>query len=161
MDFINLAEMFFKFFMNQHSSIGQKSQEISVEILNQVRRVLILVIITTGALILFCMGMSHLIERVLNKLDEGGFFFSTSIAVLLLFIVICIGVMIYSTRKSVWMGLFKKELASEAKPQAEGQNSLETVITLLVMDFIKEREYSRENRATGPVDLKKPETPVV
>ncbi len=154
MDFFSVAEMFFKYMMGQRSLIGERSQEISVEILNQIRRVLILVVVTLGALTMFCMGMSHLIERVLNKLDEGGFYFTTSIGVILVFIFICVGVIVYSTNKNVWLSIFKKEKIAQA-PSAEApstmSNTLESVITLLVMDFVKEREANRATKtSTAP-----------
>lgn len=147
MDFFKMAELFFKFMMGQRSLISERSQEISVEILNQVRRILILVVVTLGALTMFCMGMSHLIERVLNKLDGGEFIFTPAIGVLLAFIAICIGVLVYSTNKKVWLDIFKKDvsLASPAPPAA-AVSTIESVISLLVLDIIKEREAGRENR---------------
>lgn len=147
-----MGELVFKFMMGQRLNIGERSQEISVEILNQVRRILILVVITLGALTMFCMGMSHLIERVLNKLDEGSFYFTPAIGVILFFLVICIGVLIYSTNKNVWLNIFKKEKAQleEAPPASPLGNQIESVISLLVLDFIKERESNREARKNNP-----------
>ena len=147
MDFFKMAELFFNFMMGQRRSIGERSQEISVEILNQVRRILILVVITLGALTMFCMGMSHLIERVLNNLDDGTFFFTPAIGVILLFLVICIGVLIYSTNKNIWLNIFKVEkIQKEEAPQNPIGVQIESVVSLLILDFIKEREFNREER---------------
>lgn len=145
MDFFKLAELFFKFIMGQRSLIGERSQEISVAVLNQIRRVLILVVITLGALTMFCMGMSHLIERVLNKLDDGTFMFTPSIGVILFFIALCIGVLLYSTNKNTWLNIFKKEIAPSAETAPQTGSTIESVISLLVLDIIKEREFTREN----------------
>lgn len=145
MDFFKLAELFFKFIMGQRSLIGERSQEISVAVLNQIRRVLILVVITLGALTMFCMGMSHLIERVLNKLDDGTFMFTPSIGVILFFIALCIGVLLYSTNKNTWLNIFKKELAPTPEAAPQTGSTIESVISLLVLDIIKEREFTREN----------------
>lgn len=144
MDLFKMAELFFKFMMGQRSLISERSQEISVEILNQIRRILILVVVTLGALTMFCMGMSHLIERVLTKLDDGSFLFTPSIGVILGFIAVCIGVLIYSTNKNVWLGIFKKEPVAQTAQAPLATSTVESVISLLVLDFIKEREFSRE-----------------
>ncbi|MDD4974085.1 MAG: hypothetical protein PHY93_07020 [Bacteriovorax sp.] len=147
MDFFKMGELFLNFMMGQRRLIGERSQEISVEILNQVRRVLILVVITLGALTMFCMGMGHLIERVLNKLDAGSFVFTPAIGVILLFLVICIGVLIYSTNKNVWLNIFKIEkIQKEEAPQNAIGVQIESVVSLLILDFIKERECKREER---------------
>lgn len=152
MDLFKMGEMFLKMMMGQHSSFGERSQEISVEILNQIRRVLILVVITLGALTMFCMGMSHLIERVLNKLDDGSFIFTNAIGVILLFIAICIGVLVYSTNKNVWLDIFKKEKPgplAAAPAVAAATSTIESVISLLVLDIIKEREANRAIKKTA------------
>lgn len=149
MDLFKIGEMFLKMMMGQHSSLGERSQEISVEILNQIRRVLILVIITLGALTMFCMGMSHLIERVLNKLDDGSFIFTNAIGVILLFIAICIGVLVYSTNKKVWLDIFKKEKPGPVEPAPASSvvsSTIESVISLLILDIIKEREANRATK---------------
>ncbi|MDO9182718.1 MAG: hypothetical protein Q7U04_09930 [Bacteriovorax sp.] len=147
MDFFKMIELFLNFFMGQRQKIGERSHEISIEILNQIRRILILVVITLGALTLFCMGMSHLIERILNKLDEGIFVFTPAIGVILCFLLICIGVLIYSTNKNVWLDIFKKEKVSEPAPsQNPIGTQIESVISLLILDFIKEREFAREHK---------------
>lgn len=135
--------------MGQRSSLGERSQEISVEILNQIRRVLILVVITLGALTMFCMGMSHLIERVLNKLDDGNFIFTNSIGVIFLFIALCVGVLVYSTNKKVWLDIFKKEKTEPLTAAPALNSTIESVISLLVLDIIKEREAERAMRKTA------------
>lgn len=150
MDLFKIGEMFLKMMMGQHSSLGERSQEISVEILNQIRRVLILVVITLGSLTMFCMGMSHLIERVLNKLDDGSFIFTNAIGVILLFIALCIGVLVYSTNKKVWLDIFKKEKpVAPAQAVAAATSTIESVISLLVLDIIKEREANRALKKTA------------
>jgi type VI protein secretion system component VasK len=144
MDIFKIAELIFNFFMGK-----KRSAEISVEILNQVRRILILVVITVGALTMFCMGMSHLIERILNNLDEGQIVFSPAIGVILFFLFICVGVLIYSTNKKRWLSIFKKERNAEETSQHKIGSQIESVVSLLILDIIKEREYKRENRNTS------------
>lgn len=143
-DLFKLGEFFLNYFLGRGNMIGQKSLEISAEILNQMRRVLILVVLTIGSLALFCLGMSYLIERFLNNLDNGEALFTPSIWFILAFELICIGVMIYATNKNNWLDIFKSE-KKELPPGPSGimGSQLESVISLLVLDFIKEREAKR------------------
>jgi len=144
-DLFKVGEFFLNYFLGKKNFIGEKSLEISAEILNQLRRILILVVLTVGSLALFCMGMSYLIERFLNNLDNGQALFTPSIWFILGFLVICIGVMIYATRKQNWLEIFKSEKKEEASPPAlVGGNAIESVISLLILDFIKERELKKE-----------------
>ena len=144
-DIFKVGEFFLNYFLGKKNLIGEKSLEISAEILNQLRRILILVVLTIGSLALFCMGMSYLIERFLNNLDNGQALFTPSIWFILIFQLICIGVMVYATRKQNWLDIFrqgKKEVAESSPPA--GANAIESVISLLILDFIKERESKRE-----------------
>ncbi len=145
-DLFKLGEFFLNYFLGRGNMIGQKSLEISAEILNQMRRVLILVVLTIGSLALFCMGMSYLIERFLNNLDNGEALFTPSIWFILVFQLVCVGIMIYATNKNNWLDIFKSEKKEEL-PQQPGVmgSQLESVISLLVLDFIKERESKRAN----------------
>lgn len=144
-DLFKVGEFFLNYFLGKKNLIGEKSLEISAEILNQLRRILILVVLTVGSLALFCMGMSYLIERFLNNLDNGQSLFTPSIWFILGFLIICIGVMVYATRKENWLDIFKSEKKEQpAVPAPVGGNAIESVISLLILDFIKERELKRE-----------------
>lgn len=144
-DLFKVGEFFLNYFLGKKSLISEKSLEISAEILNQLRRILILVVLTIGSLALFCMGMSYLIERFLNNLDNGQFLFTPSVWFILGFQLICIGVMVYATRKQNWLDIFKAE--KKETPLAQMPSSghpIESVVSLLILDFIKERELKRE-----------------
>lgn len=146
MDIFKIGELFFSYFLGKRSAISEKTFEISAEILNQLRRILILVVLTLGSLALFCMGMSHLIERFLNNIDHGDALFTPSIWFVMGFLVICAGVMIYATRKQNWMDIFKadkKETSELPNSLPVGGGQLESVLSLLILDFVKERESKR------------------
>jgi len=144
-DLFKIAEFFLKYFMGQGNLIGEKSMEISAEILNQLRRILILTVLTLGSLALFCLAMSYLIERLLNNLDNGTAIFTPSIWFIVIFQIICIGIMVYATNKNNWLDIFKMDKKQDAKNSHGFQGSqLESVVSLLILDFIKERELARE-----------------
>lgn len=150
-DIFKVGEFFLNYFLGKRNFIGEKSLEISAEILNQLRRILILVVMTVGSLALFCMGMSYLIERFLNNLDNGQSLFTPSIWFILGFLLICIGVMVYATRKQNWLDIFKAEKKEVAPSVPAGGNAIESVLSLLILDFIKERELKREQEKNhGP-----------
>ena len=144
-DLFKVGEFLLNYFLGKKKIIGEKSWEISAEILNQLRKILILVVLTIGSLALFCMGMSYLIERFLNNLDNGQALFTPSIWFILGFLVICVGVMVYATRKQSWLDIFKLERKKEVVTKIpSGASAIESVLSLLIMDFIKEREQKRE-----------------
>ena len=146
MDIFKMGELFLNYFLGKKNAFSEKTFEISAEILNQLRRILILVVLTVGSLALFCMGVSHLIERFLNNIDTGETLFTPSIWFILGYLALCIGVMIYATRKQNWLDIFKsneKEDAVAQTPALTGSGQLESVISLLILDFVKERESKR------------------
>jgi hypothetical protein len=146
-DVIKLAEFLFKTFLGQSNLLSEKSLEISAEILNQLRRILILIVLTLGSLALFCMGMSLLIERLLNNLDQSQMIMTPSIWFLLAFQALCVLTILYATQKSKWLEIFKQEKDTKSSQAPQGPligGQLESVLALLVMDFIKEREANRE-----------------
>lgn len=144
-DLIKVVEVFVSYFLGKKNFFGEKSLEISAEILNQMRRVLILVLLSIGSLALFCMGMGHLIERSLNNIDNGQSFFTPSIWLLLGFQILCVGILLYATRKQIWLSIFKKdEVVASSTSSALPGTQIESVISLLILDFIKEREHKRD-----------------
>ena len=148
MDIFKIGELFISYFLGKRNALSEKTFEISAEILNQLRRILILVVMTIGSLALFCMGVSHLIERFLNNIDTGAAIFTPSIWFILGFLILCAGVMVYATRKQNWLDIFKAEKKEEVPAQTHtpllgGTGQLESVISLLILDFVKERESKR------------------
>jgi hypothetical protein len=154
-DIFKLGEFFFSYFMGRKNLISEKSLEISAEILNQLRRILILTVLTFGGLVLFCMGMSYMIERLLDNLDKGVFILSPSIWFIFFFQLVCIGIILFATNKKRWLDIFKsgkKEASSSehAVTPAAGHGQLESVISLLIMDIIRDREFKREQQTAKP-----------
>ncbi len=150
LEIFKLLEPFVSLFLGQRHSLTEKSLKLSAEILNQLRRVLGLVGILFGSLLLFCMGVHYFIDRTLTQLDSGSFSFSPSMYFLLVFILLCLGGIMYAINKTVWTAAFKKdEDETNLKNQSQSGNNLnanpiETAVSLLILDFIKEREAKRE-----------------
>lgn len=151
LEILKLIEPMASLFLGQRQMISEKSIRLSQEILNQLRRVITLVAMLVGSLVLFCLGMSYFIDRTLDQLDGGNFSFTPSLIFLSIFMAVCLIVVFYSTNKSVWTSVFKKDQEEEeAKQQKaevpnQGANPIETAVSLLILDFVKEREFNRQN----------------
>jgi len=148
MDFSNLAELFISLVMGRTSLLGDRTQKLSATILDQMRRVLILVLVMIGAFALFCVGMAQLVERILDRLDQGGSVLTPSIGAILIFMLLCLCILLFSTNKRLWLEIQKHE--KEQHHEQNGASSsilgtqLESVLSLLVLDFLKERGLKRE-----------------
>jgi len=123
----------------------ENSFSIPDEILNQLRKLLLLAAQLVGSLVLFLLGMSYFIERLLDQLDSGTFHFSNALIFLTIFMSLSLISMFYATKKSVWTAVFNKPFEKESsakKMQTHAQ--LETAISLFILDIVKERELNRE-----------------
>lgn len=135
-------EMLFNLFLRQ----TQKSfdpAEISRQILTQVKKMLQSLIILLVGSVIFCMLIGHLITRTLDLLDQGGFHFSNSIILLLVLVIIDLAIIVYVLNKTI-----KEDQAEAAReiPQASSSASspIESAIAALIIDFVRQREVSRE-----------------
>ena len=169
-DLLKIVEPLITLFLGQRQMISEKSLQLTKEILNQLRRVVSLISMLIGSLILFCLGMSYFIDRTLDQLDRGDFSLTPSLIFLLVFMLICLALVFYSTNKNVWIKILKKdpedeEVEKEIERQTERQkmatqhnNPIEAAISLFILDLVKERELSREINKTNPSTSEKLET---
>lgn len=136
-------------------NLKEKSLRLSSEILQQIRRILILISLTFGAFVLFCISVGYFIDRTLNLLDHGSFYFTPSLIFLIVFMIVCLLIFVYSTNKNVWTEAFKKDQQEDKKEQettSTGPSPIETAISLFILDFIKEREMSRNDKHENQKD---------
>lgn len=128
-------------------NLKEKSLRLSSEILQQIRRILVLISLTFGAFVLFCISVGYFIDRTLSLLDRGAFTFTPSLIFLIIFMIFCLIVFVYSTNKNVWLEAFKKDQLEEKSLEentATHTSPIETAVSLFILDFIKERELARE-----------------
>ena len=112
-DLLKIVEPLITLFLGQRQMISEKSLQLTKEILNQLRRVVSLISMLIGSLILFCLGMSYFIDRTLDQLDRGDFSLTPSLIFLLVFMLICLALVFYSTNKNVWIKILKKDPEDE------------------------------------------------
>lgn len=159
LELFKLVEPLLTLMAGQRQMITEKSLKLSAEILNQLRKVITLVAMLLGSLVLFCLGMSYFIDRTLDQLDNGAFSFTPSLIFLVVFMFICLVVVLYATNKNVWTNIFKKDRDEEEAERLENQrtqretsNPIETAISLLILDIVKEREEKRKNPSTNSTE---------
>lgn len=151
-DLLKLVEPLISLFLGQRQMITEKSLQLTKEILNQMRRVVTLISMLVGSLILFCLGMSYFIDRTLDQLDRGDFTLTPSLIFLLIFMLVCLGTVVYSTNKNVWTKILKKDPEEEEAEKeinrqrmaTQHNNPIEAAISLFILDLVKERELNRE-----------------
>lgn len=156
LELFKLVEPFLSLIAGQRQMITEKSLKLSAEILNQLRKVITLVAMLLGSLVLFCLGMSYFIDRTLDQLDNGAFTLTPSLIFLIVFMLICLVIVLYATNKNVWTNIFKKDRDEEEAERLENQrsqrevsNPIETAISLLILDIVKEREEKRKTPPTN------------
>ncbi len=104
---------------------------------------------TVGSLVLSCVGLSLFISSIATQVDKSDeFHFTGGMYVYLALSVIAISVLVYSLKKTTWL----KSLGFDEKPaQTKKSGALENAITLLVMDYIEERQSRRVHKDTEGV----------
>lgn len=129
--------------------------ELSAELLNQLRRLLIIFAVTLTSLLLFLLGTHYIIIRVLDQLDRSEFEMTNSIVFLLVFNALCLAAIIYSTTRKTWNKTFaKKQDANQAgtpSPTALSPNlePITSAVSLYILDLVKEREWKRAQQGTS------------
>jgi hypothetical protein len=126
---------------------SSKAINLSAEILQQIRSVVKLLVITFMGLILAMLGFHYFIVRLLNQMDSGSFSLTPSLIFLLVFISVCLGIVVYSTSRKTWSQAFNGQAGGHEKNKSARQetNPIETAISLYLLDLVKEREWKRQN----------------
>jgi small-conductance mechanosensitive channel len=165
-DLIRLLEPFMSIIFGNilQKNLKERSLKLSSEILQQIRRILVLISLSFAALVLFCISVGYFIDRTLSLLDQGSFFLTPSLIFLLVFMLVCLGVFAYSTRRKAWAEAFKKDQMDEVLANAENEEKIsahretspiETAVSLFILDFVKEREFQREHKKEHKTEHKK------
>jgi len=140
---MNIMELLLKFLMGAGGGVNMPNPvEISKQILFQIKKILKSLIILFICAVIFCLLLGYLIDRTLTQMDAGSVEFTNSIIFLIVLIVINLIVMAWALKKAS-----EKDEAPVKEPRAEIPNPaspLETAVAALILNFIKERELTRE-----------------
>lgn len=123
-----------------------KALHFSKEILQQIRRIILLLSVTLGGLLLFLLGMHFLVLRLLDQLDRGEFIITPSIIFLFVFLTLCLATIVYATRVNTWSKTFAEKTPNEESLQQKPRIDfapIESAVSLYILDIVKEREWKR------------------
>lgn len=130
---------------NAQSFLKSSGQQISVQVTEQIRSIVSLVIILVFALVLSCVSLSMFIVRLAAHLeDPQDNIASPSMIVFLVATIVSMSVLIYFSTKKSWN---KKTTLPPTAKATKPSGAMENALALLVMDFIEERQAKREARA--------------
>lgn len=130
----------------QTTSIRESALEIFEEAIGKSRKVVVLTLAGLGAVTFFCGGIFIAILDATTQYDRNGFiaFSSTLGAGLTLVLLAAIGFAVVFAR--AWPGATKHVEVREEIHHHQS-SGLEQALSILVMDFVKERELKRQQSA--------------
>jgi FtsH-binding integral membrane protein len=125
-------DQFFKLFEVIMDFTAVKSQTISKQLLGTVKRTILYVIVSLGAMTLFCIGISMALTDLALQLDKP-----LMVGLILAFISLC--VFIFSLSQKPWVNA--ASITNEVK---NNENSpIEEALALLIKDIVEERQAKR------------------
>lgn len=146
--------LLFSFFLGQGKNLfKQQSTALTEQIVLNVRSLAVITLSSVGALALFCSGFYMLLSNIATQIDATGELHITATFVVGLLLTIgSLGTLVYCLKASTWLsatGFAKKP----AREQSRGSGSpVEAAIATLIMDFVREREQSRQRQGHAHSD---------
>jgi len=125
-------DQFFKIFEVIMEFTAEKSQTISKQLLATVRRTILYVIVSLGAMTLFCVGISMALTDLALQLDKP-----IMVGLILAFISLC--VFIFSLSHKPWVNA--ASITNEVKKNET--SPIEEALALLIKDIVEERQSKR------------------
>ncbi len=112
----------------------QKSQVMSRQVLNNVRRIIIFIVIALGSMVLFCVGVSMAVSELARQLDRPVMLGSVLAALSL-----CI--FFYCLSQKAWL----KTTTPNIENNKQMPSPIEEALGLLIKDFVVERQMKRDS----------------
>jgi hypothetical protein len=147
MRLLSLLASFFLGKLNHTRSVSLKETVLIIfeEVTSRSRKPVILLLSGLACILILCGGLFMSIIDLTSQFDrEGSLRFTASFASGGILLTISLGVFFWIFT-SAWPETRSKIMIENEAPQATA-SALEQALSLLVIDFIKEREYKREQR---------------
>ena len=137
-------------FFQKGSQIVEKSQVISAHMVNVTRQMMMIVLVSFGALAIFCSSFAISLYFSLKAIDENGHFvWSNTNTVGLVICILAAMTFYFCLRQETWKKVIKLEDEEEEKQKktesAAHTSPIEEAIGLLIKDFVAERAFKREH----------------
>lgn len=134
-------DQIFKLFEVFMSLTTAKSQTLSKQVLGTIRKLLIVVVASLGAMALFCVGVSVAIFDLAKQLEmNSGVVFTGPFKVGCSLAFISLGIFIYCLSQKAW--LEAAAMKEENKPK--GPSPIEEALAVLIKDIVVERQTKRQ-----------------
>ena len=136
------------FFMGQAKSfIKEPGVAFTQQLVLHIRSLTLLLVAIISSLTLSLVGVCLFISSLANQLDkQEELSFTGGMTLYLVVTVISLAFLAYSLSQKKW--LKTSGLVEAAKPQRTA-GTLESAVSLLVMDFVQERKFRRENSSAA------------
>ena len=150
MNIAKIIEILMSLFAGHAHGLLQQTQGIPKQLVNNVRLLVIILVVTLGSLALFCIGVTIAVTDLIKQLDSSvAFSWTATFTGGVILVGLTLLGMIYCLRERTWMkvaGLEREERSrQEAEQHAPRANPLEEALGLLIADFVHEREMKRQN----------------
>ena len=148
---LKIIEIFMGMATARASGFLEDTQGIPKKLVNNIRQLVIILVVTLGSLALFCIGVTIAVTNLLKQLDETNTFtwtatFTGGVIVLALTLI----AMFICLREKTWMkasGFARVEREDEPLPPPTA-SPLEEAVGMLIKDFVMERENNRQNHVS-------------
>jgi hypothetical protein len=126
---------------------SSKSQTLSKQVISTLRQIIFSIIVSLGAMALFCVGVSLALSDLSQQLkNQPSVSFEGALLIGTILSIVSLAVFLMSLSQKTWLKAASlKEEAS--KPTT---SPIEEAIGLLIADFVMERQMKRKAEAEGP-----------
>ena len=117
-----------------------KSQISSKQLVETARKLIIITLISLGAMALFCVGIAIIFASIANQVEHPILIGASLAVISLIALVLCL-------RHKSWV---KTEFEKE-EPAVKAASPMEQALALLITDFVMERQAKRNNSESPTV----------
>lgn len=117
-----------------------KSQISSKQLVETARKLIIITLISLGAMALFCVGIAIIFASIANQVEHPILIGAALAVISLIALVLCL-------RHKSWV---KTEFEKE-EPAVKAASPMEQALALLITDFVMERQTKRNNSESPTV----------
>lgn len=152
--------MIITYFFGRRSSKSKSLKEIALEVYEEIsaksRRLITLTLSGLGAVILFCGGFFVSLLELTSQYDRVGYVSLSATLAAGLTLMICAVVAFMGIFWGAWPNSTQHSEHSTQESTAQAASPLENALSVLIMDYVKDRELRRESRRYQSTDQPSP-----
>ena len=126
--------------------LSAKSQSLSTQVINSLRKIIVFIIVSLGAMTLFCVGISLLVNHLAERMETNQpLIFNGTVGLGLSLSLLSLMVFIYCLSQKTW----QQAVSNREEKKYIGPSPIEEALGLLIKDFVMERQLKRQEK-TNP-----------